>query len=261
MNVIIISILLLILILIVIKYIFIYYNKTVYTWHCVNIYPFHKKLTKKEITYIEKCIDLSWWELLRPFYIRKDPFIKRLSYFTYSHRVVNGKINSSRIAYGSVINPDIVYDFAKEILKERGIKSEIHPDNNIIFGGLGWDFEEGHFKTYFRFKNFKNISSNYQKLLENMENKCKDGIISITYGINGNILERKVYCYHENESIAELKSEFRQDIQKDCNSQEKWNLNTTGNNILELYKKSRYNLDTITYKDRINYTMYFPRIG
>ena len=94
-----------------------------------------------------------------------------------------------------------------------------------------------------------------------MENKCKDGIISITYGINGNILERKVYCYHENESIAELKSEFRQDIQKDCNSQEKWNLNTTGNNILELYKKSRYNLDTITYKDRINYTMYFPRIG
>ena len=75
-----------------------------------------KNETKKEITYIEKCIDLSWWELLRPFYIRKDPFIKRLSYFTYSHRVVNGKINSSRIAYGSVINPDIVYDFAKEII-------------------------------------------------------------------------------------------------------------------------------------------------
>ena len=240
---------------------FVNYNKNVYKWHCDNLYPFNTKLTIKESAYIEKCIDLSWWELLRPFYLRKDQFIKRLSYFTYSHRVVRGKVNSSRIAYGSVINPDIAYELAKEILNERGIKSEILTDNNIIFGGLGWDFEEGHFKTYFRFKNFKNLSSNYQKLLGNMQNKCKDGIISISYDTNGNILERKVYCYSKKDNIAELRSEFRNDIQQDCNGQEKWNLNTTGNSILELYRKSGYKLDTITYKDKQNYTMYFPQIG
>ena len=244
-----------------IKYHFVNYNKNVYKWHCDNIYPFHTKLTKKETIYIEKCIDLSWWELLRPFYMRKDPFIKRLSYFTYSHRVVNEKVNSSRIAYGSVINPSIVYEFSKEILNERGIKSEIVPNNNIIFGGLGWDFEEKHFKTYFRFKNFKNLSLKYQKLMGNMENKCNDGIISITYDTTGIVLEIKVYCYSKNENIAELKSKFRHDIQKDCNGLEKWNLNTNGNNILELYKKSGYKLDTITYKDKNNYTVYFPQIG
>jgi hypothetical protein len=240
--------LIIVLILTRIQHRFVNYNKNVYKWHCDNLYPFHTKLTIKESAYIEKCIDLSWWELLRPFYLRKDPFIKRLSYFTYSHRVIRGKVNSSRIAYGSVINPDIAYELAKEILNERGIKSEILTDNNIIFGGLGWDFEEGHFKTYSRFKNFKNLSSNYQKLLGNMQNKCKYGIISITYDTNGNILERKVYCYSKKDNIAELRSEFRHDIQRDCNGQEKWNLNTTGNSILELYRKSGYKLDTITYK-------------
>ena len=35
-------------IFILVKYRFVYNNKKVYKWHCDNIYPFHKKLTKNE---------------------------------------------------------------------------------------------------------------------------------------------------------------------------------------------------------------------
>jgi hypothetical protein len=227
---------------------------------------------------------MSYWELLRPFYAIFDPFIKRLSYFTYSHRIINGNLNSSRVAYGSVINPEKSYQNAQPILKERNIKCEIISDKNTIFGGLGWDIDRGHFKVYFRFLDFKTLDPIYRKLQPNMNSNCNSdeakassphqegsfasffydsGIISITYDNNGNVLERKLYCYPKDTMVAELKSKLREDTQQDCKGDEAWEtkLNRTGKNVLKLYNKSGYKLDAITFKDRMNYTMYFPFIG
>ena len=244
------------------KHRFVNFNKDVYKWHCQNVYPFHKKLTKIENDYIKKCIQLSHWELLRPFYCIPDSFIKRLSYFTYSHRVINGALNSSRVAYGSVIQPQKAYKYALKVLKERNIKCELFPDNNLDFGGLGWDIKNNHFKGYFRFHTFKQLSETYKKLLPHMNNNNVSGLLSITY-VGGKIVERKIYCYPKNEMVAKLKSQSREEIQQDCDKKMKWEnkLDITGKNIVRKYKSNNYELDAITYKDKNNYTIYFPMIG
>lgn len=259
----IIIVVILVILVILTAYRFVNFNKVVHQWHCDNIYSFHEKLTEKENKYINECISMSYWELLRPFYAIYDPFIKRLSYFTYSHRIVNGILNSSRIAYGSVINPGKAYIAAQSVLDERKIQCEITINDNIVFGGLGWDIDNGHFKVYYRFFNYKDLNSYYKYLLPETNNKCDSGIISITYDSNGKILERKIYCYPKNEMIAKLKSQLREDIQQDCTGNEKWELklNRTGKKILKLYKKNGYKLDAITFKDKMNYTIYFPMIG
>jgi len=256
-------VLILVILTILTSYRFVDFNRKVYQWHCDHVYPFHEKLTDNENKYINNCISLSYWELLRPFYAILDPFITRLSYFTYSHRIINGNLNSSRIAYGSVINPGKAYKFAQDVLNERNIQCEIIQNNNNIFGGLGWDVNSGHFKVYFRFLNYKHLESYYKKLLPDMSNKRKSGILSITYDNNGKVLERKIYCYPKDTMVAELKSKVREDTQHDCYGNEDWELklNKTGKKILKLYKQSGYKLDAITFKDRMNYTIYFPMIG
>jgi hypothetical protein len=239
-------------------------NINIYDWHCKNIYPFNKKLTNIEQKYIKKCIEVSYWEIFRPFYIKSDPFIKRLSYFTYSHRIKDN-INSSRLAYGSVICPKSIYIYAKEVLKERKIICEIEPNDNYIFGGLGWDIQSGYFKIYFRFINHKNLSTEYKKLLPyNLKNIWDSGLLSITYDNNGNILEKKIYTYLKNEMVVELKSDKRHDIQRDIrdkNNNWETKLSNEGCKILKIYEKSGYKLDTIMFKNNINYTLYFPMIG
>lgn len=248
--------------LLYIKYSFIGFNKEVYKWHCKNIYPFDKNLSFVETNYIKKCIQLSYWELLRPLYCIFDPFIKRLSYFTYSHRIIDGKCNSSRIAYGSVIQSKKAYIYAKKVLHERNIQSEIIPNSNIAFGGLGWDIQNNHFKIYFRFYDFKKLSDTYKELLPDMINNYQSGLLSITYNKNNKIIERKIYCYPIFEMVATLQSIYRKDIQHDCHNNNKWvdKLDKTGLKILDIYK-NKYKLDTITYKNKENYTMYFPMIG
>lgn len=247
-----------------IRHRFIQYNKNIFNWHCENIYPFNDKFSINEKAYIEKCISLSYLELLRPLYAINDPLIKRLSYFTYSHKIANKNINSSRIAYGSVICPKEAYVSVLPVLNERNIKCEIVPDKNNIFGGLGWDFENSHFKIYFRFINHIYLPLLYKKLLPlDTSDKCNGGILSITYNFKGGIIERKIYCYPKKYMIAELRSDKRKDIQKDCSYDENWKnkISIVGKNMLNKYKKNNYLLDTITYIDKVNYTLYFPMIG
>ena len=243
---------------------FIQNNLNIYEWHCKYIYPFDDKLTDIEKKYIKKCIEVSYCELFRPFYIINDPFIKRLSYFTYSHKVINNSINSSRIAYGTTIRPKSMYFYAKKVLEEKKIKCEIEPNNNYIFGGLGWDIQNGHFKIYFRFINYNNLSYEYKKLLpQNLKNIWESGLLSITYDKTGNVFEKKIYSYPKNEMIAELKSKKRYEIQLENKyNDNKWDtkLNDSGLKILKLYEKNGYKLDTIVFKNKMNYVLYFPMI-
>lgn len=247
------------------KHRFVKYNQRIFDWHCKNIYPFDKKLSLMELIYIKKCIQYSYWELLRPFYCIFDPIIKRFSYFTYSHRSIKQVINSSRIAYGAVINHHNIYPLALTIFKEKNIVIEIEPSSNINFYGLGWDIVRGHFKVYFRFFDYQFLEPFYKKLLPDeskMKNNYESGLLSITYDRNGNVFERKIYTYPKNTRIVKLKSDQREDTQRDCFHNGKWKrkLDDNGKKLIDIYEKDNYHLDTITYKDQHNYTMYFPKV-
>ena len=247
-------------IFIIVTYFFVDYNKKIYEWHCKHIYPFDKKLTLIEQEYIMKCINISYLELLRPLYY--NSFLLKLSYFTFSHKY-NKSMNSSRIAYGSMIFPDLIYEDAKKVLVERNIICEIEPNKNIKFGGLGWDIENEYFKIYFRFIHYTQLSLEYQKLISDFKNIWDSGLISLTYH-NGNIIEKKIYTYPKNESIARLKSFIRSDIQLDVrHNRDIWKtkLNTEGVNLLTMYEKNGFKLDTITFKDSNDYSLYFPMMG
>ena len=226
-------------IFVIVTYFFVDYNKKIYEWHCKHIYPFDKKLTSIENEYIMKCINISYLELLRPLYY--NSFLLKLSYFTFSHKY-NKSMNSSRIAYGSMIFPDLIYEDAKKVLVERNIICEIEPNKNIKFGGLGWDIENEYFKIYFRFIHYTQLSLEYQKLISDFKNIWDSGLISLTYH-NGNI---------------------RSDIQLDVrHNRDIWKtkLNTEGVNLLTMYEKNGFKLDTITFKDSNDYSLYFPMMG
>ena len=232
-------------------------NIKIYEWHCKNIYPFDKKLTKIEKEYIFSCINVSFLELFKKIYFI-DPFIQKLSYFTFSHNCKNNDINSSRIAYGSTMCHNYVYKYAINVLRERNIKCEIEPGYNYNFGGLGWDIQNDIFKIYFRFINHRDLKDEYKKLVPST-NIEDSGILSISYN-NGKIVEKKIYTYPKDKWYTILKSDKRQDIQIDTDDI-KWEskLNHIGSSIVEKYKKDKYKLDTITFKDKMNYTLYFPR--
>ena len=229
-------------------------NISLFQWHCKNIYPFDTKLSKIELEYIYRCMHISFLEFLRPFFIIQDPIIKRYSFYTYSHIIQNTNINSSRIAYGSVIFPSYIYPYAKKVLQERNIECELHPNTNLSFYGLGWDIKQNHCKIYFRYKNKYKLPKEFQSYIT--EDSSIEGLVSITY-TNSIITERKVYSYLENKETL-LSSEKRKVIQKDCNYTTKHNLNETGIKLCKKYKEKNIVIDTINYQDKDNYTIYFP---
>ena len=119
------------------------YQQDLFTWHCQEIYPFHERLSTTELQYIKGCIRHSYWEVLRTPFSLWDPLLSKLSFFSYSQRIVKNKVNKSRIAYGATILPSHVYPLALKVINERGLKPPKLNDD-ITFYGLGWDIEEGH---------------------------------------------------------------------------------------------------------------------
>lgn len=238
------------------------YQKDIFRWHCDNIYPFDKMMSKVELEYVHGCIDISRWEFLRFFLIFWDEMIPRLSFFCYSQRVDGDKVNKSRMAYGSLVRPKTVYEYAKPVLKERSIKLPFEPDNNFTFGGLGWDIDENHLKVYYRFNEFDKLSDKYKRLCE----KCLDkdfssqGILSWIYK-GSDIVETKVYRYPKTERSACMFSKRRKDVQIDCRIDETFwdSINKTGQEIIGMYSDNNIYLDTITVKDKDHYTLYFPQ--
>jgi hypothetical protein len=224
---------------------YINYNKRIYKWHNKNIYPFDKKLTDIEKRYINMCINISFLELLRP--LTFNSLLKRLSYYTYSNEIKNNNVNSSRLAYGSVMFPSFIYKYAMEVLKERNI--EISMDNEI-FGGLGWDIDNDIFKIYYIFKDYRKYTDIKK------DNILKGGIISFSYK-NNKFYEKKIYLYSVDGITTYLISDKRKEIQRDV-YKNKNDISNIGKEVISKYEKSGYKLDTINYRDKNNYVLYFP---
>jgi hypothetical protein len=265
------------------------YQKKVFAWHCQEIYPFDKFLSGKEMEYVTRCIDISWWEIFRIFYLLNDPIVPRLSFFSFSQKIKNQTVNQSRMAYGSTVRPDLIEKEALSVMNERNIKPPFYrEDKNIMFYGLGWDFKKKHFKIYCRFKDFDLLEKKYRDLVPSSINQnqnqnqnqnkkqcegetegyLRSGLVSWTYYFpSGKMIETKIYRYSKNGKETDLYSDQRKEKQIDCfygnvkKNQKNWSkrVNSTGKNIISKYQENGYLLDTIAFKNKNEFSLYFPK--
>lgn len=244
-----------------------------FQWYNDTFYPIQQHLTPTELAYIQRCFSLSTWFSERA----EESDYEEFSYFTYSHRVRGDQVNSSRIAFGSVANPDEMLLAAMPVIQERKIELDpyflIH--ENARFYGLGWDLDEGHFKVYFRLIDLDALPQpSLKKLLQQTLPRAlrrPEGLVSFTY-INNQLFEEKVYAYplpnnHGDELFPGAKGRVlmatsRRGVitQYDVSKTEQWRnkLNPAGQKLIDTYAQQGYTLDTIVLTDNDQFTLYFP---
>jgi len=267
------------------------YHQELFQWHCDTFFPFDQHLSEAEMRYLHTCFRLPSGYLEIP-----ESGYDGYSYYTYSHRIVGDKVNSSRFAYGSVLKSNKALKAALPIFKEKGISIDPYflEDENSKFYGLGWDILEGHLKVYFRIPELSLMhnSSLLSLLEEDLPRYRPEGLISFTY-IEGQLHEEKVYVYpydrdpsrktDTNPGTQKLPHQKRTSqvslfpgakgralmatskrgiiTQYDVDKVKYWR-NKLSDVGLELIKKyddeMGETLDTIAMVDRDNYTLYFP---
>lgn len=230
-----------------------------------NYFPIKEYLSKIELNYINNIIlysPLEIWNMTMEG--------KRLSFLSFSHEynIEEDEIKHGRLACGSILNYDMAFTDALEILKERNIIIPEYLVKKCRFGGLGWDFNTNNFKIYFRFFN-KNILKNikfvkkYSKEINKIGNKYwNEGIISLTYN-KKNIIEEKVYLYpkykdfKENHNTIMICSKRGIINQTDIHNKNEFEYEKI-DNLINQYKDEKIELDTISkHKNKI--TIYFPK--
>ena len=243
------------------------YHRELFDWHCVNFFDFREALGIRDLRYLKRCFRLpkSYQEVTESGY-------EHFSFYTYSHRVLGHKVNSSRIAYGSVTYHEEAWMLAKPVLRNRAIKL---PDGLVegnCFYGLGWDVEAEQFKVYFRSVDWRTLPPAFEDLVEGYDyaEHLTDALLSLTFE-GTEIVERKVYLYPKGvddspagisglaRMITDRRGEVRQD-NVEPNTEIPYELNALGQKIVALYKEAyeQEDLDTIAYKNKDDFTLYFP---
>ena len=120
------------------------YHRDLFRWHCLNFFDFESALSRAERKYLRKC-----WALAQDYREVSDGGYRHFSYYTYSHRVKGSTVNSSRIAYGSVLHPARAFRAVGPVLAERGIELPESLTQKTKFYGLGWDIQKEQFKSIF----------------------------------------------------------------------------------------------------------------
>lgn len=243
------------------------YHRYLFQWHCRKFFRFRRHLSQAEKAYLEVCFGLA-----RAFREVSETGYEHFSYYSYSHRVQGEQVNSSRLAYGSVANPEPALQAALPVIQERALKfDEYFLDRaHSKFYGLGWDILEEQFKVYFRILSVQTLPDSLTHLLQEyvLDDHRPEGLVSFTYTRN-QLSESKVYLYPKSslnlppgaQGQASMVSDQRGLVkQYDLNQPEQWTarLNAPGQRILELYRELDEELDTIQYQDEANYTLYFP---
>lgn len=243
------------------------FHRMLFRWHCRNFYPFKKNMTSAERKYLKAC-----FEMFDDFQEVSETGFKKFSSFSYSHRVQGERVNSSRIAYGSVENPEAAQKAAEPVLKQRGIvlPPEVVGSRNARFGGLGWDIEERQFKVYFRWLGLDALPGELAELVKDieLEEHRPECLISYTY-VDNQLDESKVYLYPQverelPEGVANetwmVTSKRGLVHQYDLYYPSNWGgkLNKAGRDIIAKYRTRQQTLDTINYTDENDFTLYFP---
>lgn len=236
-------------------------HRYLYKWHCRKFFNFQQKFLASERAYAE-----AYFENVAHDDARSPG---RYSYCTYSHRVRNDQVNSSRLGLGTVAHPQGLHQPALDVLSERGL--EVEPEFTSAeyshFYGLAWDFRADHFKIYFRVMLDRLQSEAIQKLLSQVTTRG-EGLVSFTW-VGSHLEEQKVYVYPDpNEELpdgtlrqAQMVTDRRGVVpQYDVEVPADWTtrISPVGQRIARLYEGLGLTLDTIAYQDPENYTLYFP---
>ena len=243
------------------------YHRYLFQWHCRKFFRFRRHLSEFEKAYLEVCFALA-----RDFREISESGYEHFSYYSYSHRVQGDRVNSSRLAYGSVLHPAEALAAALPVLKERGITTDPFFLESPLskFYGLGWDIQEEQFKLYFRVQPLQLLPGQLSGLLADyvLDDHRDEGLVSFTYTRN-QLSESKVYLYPKSslnlpagvQGQASMVSDQRGLVtQYDLSQPDQWaaRLSPPGQKILQLYRELDEELDTIQWQDEQSYTLYFP---
>ena len=243
------------------------YHRYLFQWHCRKFFRFRRYLSEAEKAYLEVCFALP-----KAFREVSESGYEHFSYYSYSHRVQGDRVNSSRLAYGSVVNPAPALEAARPVLQERSLQVDdfFLDEERSKFYGLGWDVLEEQFKVYFRVPQVATLPAQLTHLLEgyDLDDHRQEGLVSFTYTRNL-LSESKIYLYPKTslnlpagaQGQASMVSDQRGLVkQYDLSQPEEWatRLSPPGQKILQLYRELDEDLDTIQYQDEENYTLYFP---
>ena len=243
------------------------YHHKLFNWHSEHFFDFNKHLDYVTLRYLFACFDLPV-----AFIEITDLGSRHFSYFSYSHRVDQAHVNSSRLAFGSVRKPNDALIAARPVLEKRAIDVDnllnAHP--GLSFYGIGVDVEEELFKLYVRCDDV-NVFQNDQPDLYRAKPKAVDpeGLFSLTFK-NSDVVERKLYFYPPVVTTVLPEGSKRQVVmatterhavnQWDVDDAMVWRskLNAAAKSVLARYDDVGIQLDTIAYDDADHATLYFP---
>lgn len=247
------------------------FHHELFQWHSETFFPFEQKMSAREKQYLDTCFSLAETFLEVP-----ESGYAEFSYYSYSHRIQGDVVNSSRLAYGSVIHHEKALESALPVIEERNVPLDPYflKDPQSLFYGLGWDFLANHFKIYFRVLDLDQLpQASFQALLEEtLPNRRSEGLVSFTF-IDQELHEQKVYVYPNLEvgkyddifpgtkgRVLMSTSKRGTITQYDVSETKRWSgrVNPRGIQVLKAYAQKGYALDTIALKDKDNFTIYFP---
>ncbi len=164
-----------------------YMNKF-HKWYSHTFFNFEKHLSPLEKNYIQTCTQM----MDQLSYKINDHF--SYSLVTYSQRFSKNKVNSSRLAYGSIQHADRLQTPIRNILKNKGISTKDIQGMGQI-AGLGWDFEENLLKVYSYYENLNKVQDADLKNLLKKASSIETypfGLTSVSFK-DKNLVEKKVY--------------------------------------------------------------------
>lgn len=243
------------------------YHRRLFQWHQQTFGEF--SLAACEQDYLDLCFSLA-----EGYEQRAESGYSQYSYYSYSHRVDGPKVNSSRLAYGLLSHASQTLEAARPVMELRGAVQDrfFMESGHSTFYGLGWDFEEEHFKTYFLVDRWDRLSAQLAQLAAVPGEHRPEVLVSFTF-CRGERIEEKVYRYPLESPVTlktlptgsagrALMSTSRRGVvpQYDVSDPHSWleRLNEQGRRIVAAYASIGETLDTVAWTDRDHFTLYFP---
>lgn len=248
--------------------------RSMFEWHCREFYDLRKALTPLELGFLEHSMELEGdvWG----YDIADSEFV--YSMITFSHRIAGDRINSSRVAMGSIRHADKLHGEMVRILEQHGVDIASLPDLEHM-KGIGWDIEADHLKVYFYLPDITQTQDSEIAALRTKaggEAHYPMGITSMTmHNSRPDVFEKKLYLamkdrvpnavadhpftsdiVHTNYMITTRRGVVPQvDVRQGFDTS---TLSAPGRDVTARYARLGEGVDTIAYQDNASYTIYFP---